>query len=73
MCWLGSLGGSQGKKNLNTSVHTFFTMVRTIKIDENAYELINKVKDLMREEGIECPSYSDAVRWLWNKLKEEDL
>ena len=36
-------------------------------MDKNAHEILLKVKELMREEGIEHPTMSDAVRWLWEK------
>jgi len=43
--------------------------MRYIRIDNNAWELLNKAKDAMRLFGIEKPSYSDAIRWLVQNLK----
>lgn len=42
---------------------------KNIRIDENAHNILVKVKEEMKEEGICTPTLSDAIRW----LKENDL
>jgi predicted CopG family antitoxin len=43
--------------------------MKMIRIDNNAHKLLNKAKDKMREEGIENPTFSDVIRWLYNHAK----
>jgi len=43
--------------------------MKMIRIDNNAHELLNKVKDKMREEGIENPTFSDVIRWLCSHVE----
>ena len=43
---------------------------RQATLDLNAINILNEVKERMKAEGIKGNSYSDAIRWLNNKLKE---
>ena len=48
--------------------------MKTLRIDDNAHKLLCKVKDIMKKEGIEKPSMSDVIRYLYNRafyIKEE--
>lgn len=47
--------------------------MKSIRIDENAYQLLQNVKEEMKKEGIEGPGYSDVIRWLWEKFKTMTL
>jgi len=40
-------------------------IMKMIRVDDNAHKLLNKVKKKMKEEGIENPTFSDAIRWLY--------
>ncbi len=42
-------------------------MGKRFDIDENAWAILQKVKAIMRQEGISGPSHSNAIRWLWKK------
>jgi len=42
-------------------------LMKVIRIDDNAHDLLNKVKEKMKEIGIENPSFSDAIRWLFSR------
>jgi len=43
---------------------------RQVTLDLNAINILNEVKERMKAEGMTGNSYSDAIRWLNNKLKE---
>lgn len=43
-------------------------LVKNLNIDENAHTILLKAKKECSKEGIEKPSHSDAIRWLWEKL-----
>lgn len=45
-------------------------MVKNITLDEDAHSKLTETKERMKEKGIEAPSLSDAVRWLWRKDNE---
>ena len=42
--------------------------MKTIVIDQNAWDILNWAKSKSEEDGIEKPSHSDAVRWIKNEL-----
>lgn len=44
--------------------------MKNLNIDENAHTILIKSKEKCAKEGIENPSHSDAIRWLWKKLEE---
>jgi hypothetical protein len=37
-------------------------MKKTISVDENAYDLLNLKKQVLRENGMPYPTFSDAIR-----------
>jgi len=37
-----------------------------MRVDENAHGLLENVKEDMKKEGIEAPSMSDAIRYIYN-------
>ena len=41
--------------------------MKMIRVDEHAHRLLLKVKEEMKKEGIEKPSMSDVIRWLYDK------
>ena len=42
--------------------------MKQLKIDNNAHNiLMEKAKKMMKKEGIESPSASEVIRWLWKK------
>lgn len=41
--------------------------MKMIRVDEHAHRLLLKVKEDMKKEGIEKPSMSDVIRWLYDK------
>jgi len=43
--------------------------MKIIRVDDNAHGILNKVKKKMKEEGIENPTFSDAIRWLYVRAK----
>ena len=43
--------------------------MKSIRIDENAHAIIQQAKNAMRREGIEYPSISDVIRWMWQKIQ----
>jgi len=43
--------------------------MKSIRIDENAHAIIQKAKEAMKQEGIESPSVSDVLRWMWQKIQ----
>ena len=43
---------------------------KQVVLDINALNILNEVKERMKAEGMTGNSYSDAIRWLNNKLKE---
>lgn len=42
-------------------------------IDEDAHKKLIEIKEKMKKEGIENPSFSDVIRYLYNKYKTETL
>jgi hypothetical protein len=46
--------------------------MKTMRIDDNAHELILCVKTRMKAEGLEHPSISEAIRWLAKKAGVEN-
>jgi len=45
--------------------------MKTLRIDENAHKLLCEVKEIMKKEGIESPSMSEVIRFLYNKAFSE--
>jgi len=45
--------------------------MKTLRIDDNAHKLLCNVKEIMKEEGIEAPSMSEVIRYLYNKAFNE--
>ena len=45
--------------------------MKTLAIDENAHEILMKAKNETKKAGIDKPSHSDAIRWMWGKIKSE--
>jgi len=43
---------------------------KQVVLDVNAIKILNNTKERMKAEGMTGNSYSDAIRWLNNKLKE---
>jgi len=43
--------------------------MKIIRVDDNAHGILNKVKKKMKGEGIENPTFSDAIRWLYVRAK----
>lgn len=42
--------------------------MKTIVIDQNAWDILTWAKSQSETDGIEKPSHSDAVRWIKNEL-----
>lgn len=40
--------------------------MKQVRVDDNAHSLLKEVKKDMKEEGIEAPSMSDAIRHIYN-------
>ncbi len=45
-------------------------MVTTVRIDDDAYRILKKVKTEMQNIGIEGASFSDTIRHLKNQKKQ---
>jgi predicted CopG family antitoxin len=45
--------------------------MKTIAIDENSHEILKKAKESARKAGIENPSFSDAIRRLYDEAQKE--
>ena len=45
--------------------------MKTLAIDESAHEILMKAKNETKKSGIDKPSHSDAIRWMWTKATEE--
>jgi len=45
--------------------------MKKIRTDNNAHELLVNVKKMIRKEGIESPTFSDAIRWMYVIIKKE--
>ncbi|MCD6261628.1 MAG: hypothetical protein J7J52_01215 [Deltaproteobacteria bacterium] len=45
-------------------------LIKQVVLDKNARDILNEVKERMKAEGMTGNSYSDAIRWLNNKLNE---
>ena len=43
--------------------------MKNLNVDENAHSILIKAKEECTRDGIENPSHSDAIRWLWKKLE----
>lgn len=43
--------------------------MKTLAIDDNAHEVLMKAKIEAKKTGIEKPSHSDAIRWMWDRIK----
>ena len=46
-------------------------MYKMIKSDISAHAVLVQVKDDMRAQGINGPTFSDAIRWMHNEYKKE--
>jgi len=42
----------------------------TIRIDNNAHEILKEVRDKLKKKGINA-TFSDAVRWLYEASKDD--
>ena len=40
--------------------------MKSVKLDQDAHNILTKVKNRMKGEGIESPSMSDAIRYLYH-------
>ena len=47
--------------------------MKTIVIDQNAWEILMWAKEHNKIEGIERPSHSDAIRWLHKAVMLMDV
>jgi len=45
--------------------------MKKIRTDDNAHKTLVDVKEMMRKEGIESPTFSDAIRWMYVIIKKE--
>lgn len=41
--------------------------MRNISVDNNAHKILLQAKEEAKKTGLEKPSHSDAIRWLWKK------
>ena len=48
-------------------------MGKRFEIDQNAWEILQEVKKMMKEEGIAGPSHSDCIRWLYERFRTMTL
>ena len=42
--------------------------MKTLRIDDSAHEVLMKAKIEVKKAGIEKPSHSDAIRWMWAEI-----
>jgi len=42
--------------------------MKNLLVDDNSHSILLKAKEECAKDGIESPSHSDAIRWLWGKL-----
>ena len=45
--------------------------MKNISLDDNAHNILMQAKIEIKKTGVEKPSHSDTIRWLWNKIKEK--
>lgn len=43
-----------------------------IRIDRNAYAILNEMAERMKTYGIEKTSFLEIIRWMYGKIKELD-
>ena len=52
-------------------------MEHNLKIDDNAFQILNRIKEEMRKKGINKPSYNDAIRYMdvktWHSYTEKSI
>ncbi|NMG83758.1 MAG: hypothetical protein GIS02_06110 [Methanosarcinales archaeon] len=41
--------------------------MKKIRTDDNAHEILYVVKREMKERGIERPTFSDVIRWMYHE------
>ena len=42
-------------------------IMKMVKLDDNAHEILSHVKEDMKKSGIESPTFSDTIRWITNE------
>lgn len=42
--------------------------MKNLAVDENAHEILMKAKIEAKKSGIDKPSHSDAIRWMWAEI-----
>ena len=45
--------------------------MKNLSVDDNAHKILMDAKVEVKKSGIEKPSHSDAIRWMWNKIVGE--
>ena len=49
--------------------YAFRYIMKDIKIDDNAHEVLLWARERCTQKGIEKPNYSDAIRWMKKNSK----
>lgn len=47
--------------------------MKTVKVDDNAHEILTAWKEHTDSEGIENPSFSDAIRWAHSIVESVEI